>query len=138
MPYDGVLARVTKPMAAAAKTLRMPLVNTWLNSPVRDLPGVFPDFEAAGRLIAEHLLSRGFRRFGGLVPRRRDKAERAMMKAFRSVIEEAGYSLQLMSHHPDWMNGSSRWAETLEGLDAWLDNMVPPVALFVLHPRLAR
>ena len=44
VPYDGIIARATKPLAERAADVDVPVVNTWANSPVRDLlPGVFPD-----------------------------------------------------------------------------------------------
>jgi len=64
IPYDGVIARATKPMADAAKRTGVPLVNVWMNTPVNALPSVLPDFEASGVMAAEHLLGRGFRHFG--------------------------------------------------------------------------
>ena len=36
IPFDGVIARATKPLADAAGQLGVPLVNVWLNSPVQD------------------------------------------------------------------------------------------------------
>ena len=63
---DGVLARATPDLAGTARRARVPVVNVWLNSPLQDLPSVFPDFEASGAMAAEHLLARGFRQFGYL------------------------------------------------------------------------
>ena len=65
-PYDGIIARATEALATAAQKAGIPIVNVWLNSPVKNLPSVFPDFEASGIMAAEHLLSRGFRQFGYL------------------------------------------------------------------------
>ncbi|MEX0866156.1 MAG: hypothetical protein WD030_02285, partial [Pirellulales bacterium] len=63
-PYDGVIGRANEQLARWAVTHGLPVVNVWLASPVCDrLPGVFPDYAAAGRLRAEHLLARGLRRF---------------------------------------------------------------------------
>ena len=45
--YDGVLARATSSLAVAARRAGVPLVNVWLNSPVKDLPSVFADYEAS-------------------------------------------------------------------------------------------
>lgn len=56
--YDGIIARATPSLATAAKKVGIPLVNVWLNSPVRDLPSVFSDFEISGAMAAEHLIGR--------------------------------------------------------------------------------
>src|SRR5687767_13629766 len=59
-PYDGVVARATAVLAAEAKRLRVPVVNTWFDSPAaRDVPSVLPDFAAVGTIAAEHLLGLG-------------------------------------------------------------------------------
>ena len=59
VPYDGIIARASKKLAVRAARLKIPLVNVWRSSPAwRSVPGVFPDYAAAGCLRAEHLLSR--------------------------------------------------------------------------------
>ena len=69
-PYDGVIARATRKLALRATRLRVPVVNTWLNSPAsHQLPGIFFDFEAVGRMRAEHLLTRGLSRFAAILAR---------------------------------------------------------------------
>src|SRR4051812_21758969 len=65
--YDGIIARATSLLARRAARLKIPVVNVWASSPAAArLPGVLADFTAMGRLRAEHLLSRGFLRFGAL------------------------------------------------------------------------
>ena len=57
-PFDGIIGLATKQLAEWADRLRLPLVNVWFQSPVREtLPGAFSDYLAIGRLRAEHLLS---------------------------------------------------------------------------------
>ena len=65
-PYDGIIARATKKLAEHAGRLKVPVVNVWVSSPARELPGVFGDFSSIGRMRAEHLMARGFRRFACL------------------------------------------------------------------------
>ncbi len=55
LPYDGIIARATKPIADAARQTGVPLVNVWMNSPVQDLPSVFPDFDETGMMAAAML-----------------------------------------------------------------------------------
>jgi len=33
VPFDGILGRITEPLAQAAHKIKMPAVNVWLNSP---------------------------------------------------------------------------------------------------------
>ena len=59
---DGVLASLrTEAQVRAAQTLGVPVVNLRPLAP-GDVPRVMVDQEAIGRLAAEHLLERGFRR----------------------------------------------------------------------------
>jgi LacI family transcriptional regulator len=61
--FDGIIGRITSACAEAARKARIPAVNVWMDSPVGEkLPSVYPDFHEAGRMAAEHLIDRGFRR----------------------------------------------------------------------------
>ena len=60
--FDAVIGRLTASAAKLAKRRRLPAVNTWTSSPVRDVPSVTADHETAGRLAAEFLVERGLRR----------------------------------------------------------------------------
>ena len=65
--YDGVVARANHQLAWRAAEHGVPVVNGWPSSPARHrLPGVLPDSAETGRLVAEHLLARGFRTFATL------------------------------------------------------------------------
>lgn len=48
-PYDGVLGRVGKPLALAARKAGIPAVNVRINSSAEDITSVLLDFEASGR-----------------------------------------------------------------------------------------
>ena len=60
--FDAIIGRLTAPAAALAKRYRIPVVNIWTSSPVRGVPAVMADHEAAGRMAAEFLVERGLRR----------------------------------------------------------------------------
>lgn len=65
---DGAIVRIMNTaMLREAKKVNFPLVNvsSWLEKP--GLPTVRHDYAAVGRLAAEHLLEKGFRRFGCVV-----------------------------------------------------------------------
>ena len=82
-------------LATAAKRMKVPLVNLWLNSPAQNLPGVFADFEASGIMAAEHLIGRGFKRFGylGFL---RDKDAGLQLTGFCNRLKREG--LQCAAH----------------------------------------
>ena len=49
----------------AAKQLNLPMVNSWLSSPIANkTTNVFADFESAGHMAAKHLMARGIRKLG--------------------------------------------------------------------------
>jgi LacI family transcriptional regulator len=130
-PYDGVLARATSPLASAARRAGVPLVNVWLNSPVRDLPSVFPDYEASGVMAAEHLLGRGFRQFGylGFL---RDIDSRLQLSGFRGAIRKAGFRCSVYRFTSSSVEGQARgWNDFVAGMEAWIDTWEPPVGVFV-------
>jgi DNA-binding LacI/PurR family transcriptional regulator len=64
--YDGIIARVGTSFHKMAQCKKIPLVNVWQNSPVKDVASVFSNHYEAGAIAAEHLLGRGLRRFGFL------------------------------------------------------------------------
>ncbi len=65
---DGAIVRIMNTaMLREAKKVQFPLVNvsSWLEKP--GVPTVRHDYAAVGRMAAEHLLEKGFRRFGCVV-----------------------------------------------------------------------
>lgn len=129
--YDGVVARATAGLAAAARKSEVPLVNVWLNSPVRDLPSVYPDFQASGVMAAEHLIGRGFRQFGYL-GYLRDIDSTQQLAGFRQVTDAAGFPCT--AHHlvANRLEGTALgWEAFVAGLEAWVDTWEPPIGIFV-------
>jgi LacI family transcriptional regulator len=65
---DGAIVRITSPaMRREAVKIRFPIVNlsSWLEN--SGVPTVRPDWRMLGRIAAEHLLEKGYRRFGCVV-----------------------------------------------------------------------
>lgn len=92
---DGAIVRITsEAMKQEAKKIKFPIVNvsSWLPEP--GVPTVRHDFRAIGKLAAEHLLEKGFRRFGCvIVPGGNFIQERFM--AFQETLKERGLKAQL-------------------------------------------
>lgn len=128
--YDGILARSTSRLAQAASRHGVPIVNVWLNSPARKLPGVFADLATSGTMAAEHLLRRGFRSFGyfGVL---RDRAADLQLKSFRTKIEQAGFGCNIHKSVRSVADGSSlqHWNEFMKQLAAWVDTWKPPIGI---------
>ncbi len=132
--YDGVLARTDAALAKVLKFWGIPVVNLWHGSSVAaELPGVFPDFKAVGRLCAEHLVGRGFQRFGCVAPHT-DGLWRLVLDAFMAGVLDAGNGVHFMIHSDTerLLGDPAQMARATEIISRWLDNMTPPVGLFMM------
>lgn len=136
-PGQGVIASVaTAVEARAARRLPMPVVN--LAGSLQDcgLPRVMVDQTQAGRLAAEHLLSRGLRRLafyglGGLwysQQRQRGFMERAAEASATCDVLEA----------PLPVDPAASWSRRVAPLVEWLKTLRPPVGIFAVHDYRAR
>lgn len=137
-PFDGVVARATKGLANAARRAGVPVVNVWLNSPVPDLPSVFPDFKATGVIAAEHLLARGFRQFGYLGSQR-DKDSPLQLEGFHGVVRREGFHCTVHRMARSNISGSARgWEAFITGLGSWVNTWKPPIGIFVTQDLYCR
>jgi len=131
VPYDGAIARATKELAQRCIQLDLPVVNVWFSSPAwRMLPGVFPDFAAAGRLQAEHLLDRGLRTFAALVCRR-DRGHQVESREFRRVVSEAGFSCTIATIPLAQAKTLANWRKTERETAGWMDDWQLPIGVYV-------
>ena len=136
-PYDGVIARATRMLAQRAKRLGVPVVNIWLNSPVRDaLPGVFPDMAAVGQMRAEHLLSRGLSRYAALIAN--TVAQDREAKVFRATLAEAGYKCSITKVPLSPSKTLAQWRKTEQIVRGWLDDLQPPSGVYIGGQDVAR
>jgi len=134
---DGVVGRMTLRAARRAHRWGIPAVNVWLNSPVAGLPGVFPDAEAAGRLAAEHLLARGFRRMG-LLGYHRDKWTTGLLSGLRARLAEAGGEVAVLRLRREFTRNQRTWDAFIAKLDAWTAAFAPPMGVLGAHDLLCR
>ena len=137
IPYDGIIARVNRKLAARAGQQGIPLVNVWFSSPARkELPGVFPDFAATGRMQAEHLLARGLRHFAALG--REDPAAKVEVAAFSDAVRVAGCRCvtEILPLEP--MSSYAHWQKSQARLDAWMSKWQPPIGVFVHADEVGR
>lgn len=129
--FDGVVGRITPEIAKAAAKAGVPAVNVWLNSPVKNLPAVFADWEATGVMAVEHLLGRGLRRFGYLGIKGFVNS-RQQLQGIRSVLRQEGFrcSAHLIPDNQSAWN-SPDWKSFIEGVKTWVESMVPPIGILV-------
>jgi len=135
--YDGIIARVSRPLADWARKARVPLVNVWFSSPVKNVPLVAPDFAAAGRMAAEHLMARGFRRFGFL-GHGRQEAVKAQLEGFRAAVEESGFSCSTLLVSPRYYEHPENWQRFTAQLDQWVSSWSLPIGVCVSYDLLCR
>ena len=127
---DGALIRVISPtIAREAKKLSFPLVNfsSWLSEP--GVPTVRCDNSMMGKLAADHLLKKGFRRFG-VVLSKGGWFTHSRHQSFLETIESAGFlanvsTLELRSHPAD--------AEDLKRFRAWVQQLKAPTGIFLTN-----
>ncbi len=136
-PYDGIIARVTRSLASSATRHDIPVVNVWSTSPVRSVPTVNIDFAECGRLCVEHLLERGFRRFG-FIMREHHPNDLVENSAFQQRVEEAGFSSSsVMVDNGDLVDAKT-WGRTQDKILEWLQSFERPVGIFVPQGNFSR
>lgn len=137
--YDGIIARATKLLALRAARLNTPLVNVWISSPgFSRVPGVYADFAEAGRLRAEHLLSRGLRRFAALTMAG-DRGQATEMQGFSSALNEAGCDVAAVQIPLNSARTVSEWRKAERTIAAWMDQWKMPLGVYIgseLHGRM--
>lgn len=135
--YDGVIGRVNSKLASTSQRLGLPIVNIWFNSPVRDqLPGVFRDPIAVGRLGAEHLLARGLRHFAVLT--RKDSAQLQEATAFRAAVGEAGFTCEVERVPLVPSRNYASWKKTEQQIDAWMEHWKLPIGVSICTEVMGR
>lgn len=137
LPYDGIIARANRSLAEKSARLGVPVVNVWFTSPVwQQLPGVFADFAASGRLRAEHLLARGLRRFAVLA--RVDRGAKVETNAFRDTVQAAGFQCITTKLPLEPMRSHAVQRQTELRLDDWMRQWELPIGVFVYGDEVGR
>ncbi|MBT5908177.1 MAG: DNA-binding transcriptional regulator [Opitutae bacterium] len=137
-PFDGILGRITEPLAQAAHKIKIPAVNVWLNSPAKNVSSVLADFETSGKMAAQHLVGRGFRRFGymGFL---REKDTRIQVEGFRKILRPLGFRFTTYRFQRTGLGGEALgWERFLEGLEKWVDSLEPPFGILVSNDLFCR
>ncbi|MEM7473529.1 MAG: DNA-binding transcriptional regulator [Planctomycetota bacterium] len=130
---DGIISRATTPslLQAIAKT-RVPLVEVtdrWGDS---KLPQVRSDDEGIGRMGAEHLVERGFVRFGFCGFQGEAWSERRESAFIERVSTLTQAECSRFSSQ--WQGPSAlSWEAEMETLVSWLKGMTPPFAIMACN-----
>jgi len=136
--YDAVIGRIEKSVAKAANKVGIPVVNVWLNSPVRtEVPSVLVDCEEAGKMAAEHLLSRGLNRLAG-VGYRRDYATKLYFQGMSSVARNRKVPLALHYANYSDSDNEKNWHRFTRSADEWIDSWHSPIGIMTAYDEQAR
>ncbi|MBT3202123.1 MAG: substrate-binding domain-containing protein [Phycisphaerales bacterium] len=137
IPYDGVIARATSKLAERAARIGLPVVNVLYSSPAwRQLPGVFPDFAATGRLRAQHLLARGLRRFAAFG--REARGSKMEVTAFQAEVREAGFPCDTVKLALNPKRTHASWREHQQRIDSLMSKWRPPIGVFASSEQTGR
>lgn len=139
--YDGVVARVGAEHGAlidATAKAGIPLVNVMAGSPfVGTLPGVYPDFDQAGRVRAEHLISRGFSRLAFMASME-SQPYQLQAAGFAAAAAAAGCPVTLFDMSTTWGDTLPLYRKNLARLRAWMDEWNLPMGLGVSNDNFGR
>jgi LacI family transcriptional regulator len=138
---DGILADLDDPhVASQVLTSRIPAV-AWGSGfgwydPASGIPYFDSDNRAVARLVADHLLERGFRRFAfyGFCKSRITEFSLQRGEAFGECVRAAGCRL--------WMNtgpyeGLRNWEMLQLRLRSWLESLPKPIGLMAANDKAA-
>ncbi len=139
--YDGVVARVGAEHAAlvdATAKAGVPLINVMAGSPFfTTLPGVYPDFEQAGRVRAEHLISRGFSRLAFMASME-SRPYQLQAASFAAAAAAEGCPVTLFDMSATWGDTLPLYRKNIARLRAWMDEWELPVGLGVSNDNFGR
>lgn len=147
LPYDGILAQATPELVDIAKKVKVPIVDVWFDSEVTvPISCVFSDFAKAGRMVGQHLVSRGFEHFGYVINRR--SQSQAMMcngkiiksdsLGFESYIKARGFKCSHFLAPRNVNSDALTWRNWSKAILEWIRQQPTPLALFVPSDMLCR
>ncbi len=129
---DGIISRATTPkLVEAVKATGVPLVELTDRHDAAGLTRVRSDDSAIGRMAAEHLLDRGFQRFGFCGFRGEAWSERRQL-SFVDAVAEAGWPCDVYNS-PWYGRGARSWEDEQQHLRQWLRSFPRPFAIMACN-----
>ncbi len=129
--YDGIVGRISRHVADAAREHNIPIVNHWGNSPAKDLPTVLYDQRTGARLAGEDLVERGFRHFA-YIGFARDASFHVDFEGLSDAVVAAGFQPPTAftvkrSFETQW----NAFAQFRLALQPWVAELPTPTGLLV-------
>lgn len=135
--YDGVIARATPEMHRRLKRQGIPLVNTHYQTARKGMAGVYADPRVGGRLLAEHLIGRGFRRLG-IQFSALHKHTLEIVSSVVACAEEHEVTCE-QTYMPEMsFLDATYWLDIEKLMLDWSKQLQPPVGVLIENPGTAR
>lgn len=135
--YDGVIARATPNLQQRIQRRGIPLVNVHFQRARQGLAGVYANTGAMGRQAADHLIQRGFKRFG-ILYNPAFKISESITHSFRDRLDQDHLTYDVCPYQWGEDHDPRYWVGLESLINNWLDTLQPPVALYVEASRMAR
>lgn len=139
LPVDGIVGRVTRRLLDAASRAQIPIVNVHHNAPIalHRMTTVVPDYAQAGQMAAKHLLARGYQSFA-VAGYRNNRSQDEMDLGFLEALGGCGHKPTTrleVCWNPE--RDRSSWLRYQKDVDAWLESLPIPIAIFANRDLLA-
>lgn len=141
--WDGIIARVTTPaIARAMRRTGAPVVDLYGGLPESGFPHIRSDEDAVGRMAADHLIARGFRRFGFCGYNGADWSN-LRRRGFEKRVTEAGFPCQTFENPLQARPAANREYEEHDARHAqelrrWLESRPKPFGLMACNDSRGR
>jgi LacI family transcriptional regulator len=140
----GVIGRLLSPeIIDAIFALNLPTIGMDLNDEqladhryVDRISEIRPDSHKAGRMAAEHLLERGFRRFAFCGHPKNTNWSRQRCEGFCERLEEAGFGCDI--YQPPQIRSSLFWHHEYPTMMTWLESLQKPVGVMACNDTRGR
>jgi LacI family transcriptional regulator len=131
---DGILTRTgSRVLADLVRAAGVPTVETRTTRFLPDVPFVGVDNHALGQRVAEHLLDRGFRRFGVYALDTEDYF-RERCGNFVETVRRAGYPCAI--YQASRLERPPHWEKHQDDLARWVSGLPKPVGLMACTDQL--
>ncbi|WP_437222843.1 XylR family transcriptional regulator [Planctomicrobium sp. SH661] len=132
---DGILTRTgTQRMADVIREVNVPTVELRSTRLDHNFPFVGADNEIIGRMMARHLLERGFRQFA-IYDLDTEEFFEQRRESFVRTISQSGYSVSIL-RTPDHRELPADWESHQENLVQWLRQLPKPVGIMACTDQL--